>query len=409
MRARRGQRQQVGPYYLWQRSGAETWQICWVDRGADGRARTRRKSTGIVGGEASEPPQQAIDALYLHYQENTRKPRQTKEDALVDDLLADWLKYHVRATLQAPDRYAVSAQHWLSFFEIEQKAGRLGPCVTVADVTPELRDRFYSWRAAAGVGGHTIGRDIAALRGALNWAWKAHRLEAAPYIADVPAHRKAPPRERILSFQEIGRMLDKCADRPDRKHLIRYIVLQLGTAGRPQAILELTEKDLDLERNRIDLSGGKVHPRKRRPVVPIAKHVRPWVEDVEGKLIRYRVPIAEKNREPGGPEFYERDTSSIKTAWNAVCAEAGVNGATPKTLRHTMLTWLAERGVPLEQLQLLAGHSAKSTTARNYIHLSPDYLQAAVDQIDAIFEELAKHTKVPLICTEPEEEVRDAA
>lgn len=183
-----------------------------------------------------------------------------------------------------------------------------------------------------------------------------------------------------------------------------------GCGARTQAILELTEKDLDLDRNRIDLSGGKVHPRKRRPVVPIAKHVRPWVEAVEGKLIRYRVPIAEKNREPGEPAFYERETSSIKTAWKAVCTEAGVDGATPKTLRHTMLTLLAERGVPLEQLQLLAGHSAKSTTARNYIHLSPDYLQAAIDQIDAIFEELAKHTKVPLRYTcDTREAEREAA
>jgi integrase len=310
--------------------------------------------------------------------------------------MADWLKYHVRATLQAPDRYAVSVQHWIDFFEVEQKAGRLAPCVTVADITPELRDRFYSWRAAAGVGGHTIGRDIAALRGALNWAWKAHRLEAVPYIADVPAHQKAPPRDRILSFQEIGSMLDLCTDRQDREHLIRYIILQLGTAGRPQAILELTDKDVQLDRNRINLSGGKVHPRKRRAVVPIAKHVRPWVEGIEGKFIRYRVPIAEKNREPGGSEFYERETSSIRTAWKTVCTEAGIEGATPKTLRHTMLTWLAERGVPAEQLEMLAGHSPKSTTARNYIHLSPDYLQVAVDQIDAIFEELAKHTKVPL-------------
>jgi len=87
-----------------------------------------------------------------------------------------------------------------------------------------------------------------------------------------------------------------------------------------------------------------VHARKRRAVVPIAKTVRPWVEGIEGKLIKYRVPIAEKNRVPGRPTHFERDTKSIKTTWNTVCDDAGVKGATPKTLRHTMLTWLAERG-----------------------------------------------------------------
>ena len=84
-------------------------------------------------------------------------------------------------------------------------------------------------------------------------------------------------------------------DRPEREHLIRFIVLELGTAGRPQAILELTDTHVDLASNLIDLGGGKVHPRKRRPIVPIARHVRPWIEGIEGKLIRYRVPIAEKS------------------------------------------------------------------------------------------------------------------
>jgi hypothetical protein len=62
---------------------------------------------------------------------------------------------------------------------------------------------------------------------------------------------------------------------------------------------------------------------------------------------------------PGGPTHFERETASIKTSWNSVCEDAGIEGATPKTLRHTMLTWLAERGVPAEQRQKLAGHSPK--------------------------------------------------
>ncbi len=45
---------------------------------------------------------------------------------------------------------------------------------------------------------------------------------------------------------------------------------------------------------------------------------------------------------------------------------------------------------------MLAGHSAQGTTARNYEHLSPSYLSAAVTAIDDFFDELAKHTKVHL-------------
>ena len=41
---------------------------------------------------------------------------------------------------------------------------------------------------------------------------------------------------------------------------------------------------------------------------------------------------------------------------------------------------------------MLAGHSAQGTTARNYEHLSPAYLRHAIDEVDAFFVELRKHT-----------------
>ena len=79
-----------------------------------------------------------------------------------------------------------------------------------------------------------------------------------------------------------------------------------------------------------------------------------------------------------------------------MCREASIENATPKTLRHTMLTWLARRGVPQEQRQMLAGHSPQGTTSKNYEHLSPDYLDAAIREVDAFFVELAKHTQLSM-------------
>jgi hypothetical protein len=61
-----------------------------------------------------------------------------------------------------------------------------------------------------------------------------------------------------------------------------------------------------------------------------------------------------------------------------------------------MLTWLAERGVPSEQRQMLAGHRPQGTTAKNYKHLSPTYLRTAIAQVDAYFDELGKLTTAHL-------------
>jgi len=320
------------------------------------------------------------------------RPSDTPETPCVEVLIAEWLKFHV-SRLAAPDRYHYSAAHLKTFFNDERRLGRLGDRVMVKDLTPELQARFREWRSASGVGGHTVSRDVAALRGALTWAWKHQRIpKPPPFIADIPAHTRGQPRDRVLSQKEIAAIIEACAGRPDREHLIRFIVVELGTAGRPQAVLELEHTNIDLERNLIDPNHpGRTHARKRRAIVPIAKAVRPWVVGVQGKLIKYRVPVAGGERGEGA-EFFERETKSIKTSWKAACEDAGVSGATPKTLRHTMLTWLAERGVPYEQRQVLAGHSARGTTARHYEHLSPSYLKAAVEEVDAYFTELRKLT-----------------
>jgi integrase len=308
--------------------------------------------------------------------------------------MSEWLKYHV-SNLAASDRYVYSVRHWIAFFDEARRRRWISSGPTIADLTPDLQARFRSWRTAIGVGGHTISRDLAALRGALNWAWKHQLIDHPPFIADIPAHHKAPPRDRVLSLKELAAILEACRGKPEREHLVRFIVIELGTAGRPQAVLELMDTNIDLDRNLIDPNQpGRRHLRKRRAIVPIAKAVRPWVVGIKGKIIKYKVPIAPKNRVPDGPTHYERNTNWIRKAWHAVCADAKVTGATPKTLRHTILTSLAERGVPYEQRQMLAGHSPRGTTARNYEHLSPTYLNDAVKEIDKFFRELTKHTRV---------------
>lgn len=313
---------------------------------------------------------------------------------VADRRIAPLVKHHVSG-LAAPERYATSVKHWIDFFELARRKRWIEHGPFVSDLTPHLQARFRAWRTDAGVGGHTLSRDLSAVRGALSWAWKHQLIDHPPFIADIPSHQLAPPRDRVLSLEELARLLEACRGKPEREHLVRFIIIELGTAGRPQAVLELTDANIDLKRKLIDPNQpGRRSLRKRRAIVPIAKAVRPWLAGIRGKMIKYRVEIAPKNRVPDGPTHLQRETTWIRKGWNNICAEAKVEGATPKTLRHTMLTWLAERGVPYEQRQMLAGHSPQGTTARNYEHLSPSYLKDAVREIDRFFRGLAKQTSV---------------
>ena len=50
-------------------------------------------------------------------------------------------------------------------------------------------------------------------------------------------------------------------------------------------------------------------------------------------------------------------------------------------LRHTFCSRLVAAGVPLLDVQRLAGHKSYSTTLR-YSHLSPDHLKRAVEKVE---------------------------
>ena len=68
---------------------------CWLERNSSGRSVTRRVATTARGGSAPSPPQEALDALAAHHIANTRPQKQAKKDALVEALMAEWLKHHV--------------------------------------------------------------------------------------------------------------------------------------------------------------------------------------------------------------------------------------------------------------------------------------------------------------------------
>ena len=146
-RNRKRQRHQVGDFWLWQRPDSGTWCICWLEGGPNRRSVTRRVATAARGGRPDAPPQEALDALAAHHIAHTRPQKQAKEEALVEALMAEWLKHHV-AELAAAERYIYSVDQWSAFFEEERRKGRIaGP--TVAELTPDLQKRFRSWRAAS--------------------------------------------------------------------------------------------------------------------------------------------------------------------------------------------------------------------------------------------------------------------
>lgn len=424
-------RVQLGPFWLYYRAEREQWFICWYDEGGTGRSRrTCRKATGIGGGSADRPPQAAEDALADHYA-GWRKPvQQEVGKAYVEGLLADWL-VHVESKDADPTRAADCVRQWLSFFEIERKAGRITGGPFVGDIKRALVERYIAWRKiqpgkrrGSTISGATISRELAALRASLNWAWQNEKIESAPFVPDIDSRDKPGPKELVYSPEQVARLLEAAIRIEERWHVHRFIMIMLSTHGRGEAILEL-DADTQVRDGLIHFNApGRAQTKKRRSIVPIAPTLAPWLDGVEGKVIRYRTRM--KDRETGEETVIFKPTASIKTAFEACLIEAGiceqevdadgnavwlppraklgessrrpklVGIGSPNTLRHTISTELHTLGVPEAQIDAAAGHAGTGTNKKNYRHLRPGYLKEFVEGVEAYWRKVGDHTTAHL-------------
>lgn len=423
---------ELGPFWLWYRRDRDDWNICWLD----GRV-TRRASTG-VGGDERNPPEPAKEALIDHWTAWRARAEAIAPsgplppgEVLLADLTADWLQQHV-ANLEAPERYLDSVEILETYWSLLDRDRLLPEPFTVSAVTNGLVDGFIAWRAAGGASPPTISRDLAALRGPINWGLRPEigRLITAPRIRDVKGRKR--PKELEWDPEQVATLLEVARQSIDRAHVHLFMMIMLSTHARVEATLEL-DADTQLRGNLIHfLRPGKEQTRKRRPIVPVCPTLAPWLEGLSGKVIRYRVPTSEKTRAAGGGEFLERPTSDIGNAFAGVLLAAhearpdlgfaaqdldkagdliwlpprrklGETDArpkmkpigTPNTLRHTIHTWHKRFGVPDAQIDAAAGHSEEGTGA-NYTHLRPEYLREFIASTETFWAAVGEHTDAHL-------------
>ena len=418
-------RYQLGKYWLWYRADRDDWCICWLD----GRT-TRRKSLGIGGGYPNDPPEEAQQALADHFNgnEQTTAFLASPSEVLMEDITRLWLNQHV-AYLADPTRYAYSILALERFYARQRKLGKMPEPYTVAGVRTQMIRDFISFREGEGVSSPTISRDIAALRGPIQWALEEQILASAPRIIDVEGRSKS--REIEYNREQVAAILEAAGSRPDRYHVLRYMMIALSTLGRSEAILEL-DASRQVKDNLIYFKQpNELQTRKRRAIVPIAPTLAPWLSGITGRVIQYKAPYSEKARSAGAPEYFVRNVGDIGKAFEGCLVDAGLmqpdldlcrqahddSGSpiwlparkklhetdrrpkmkgvgTPNTLRHTTHTFLAAKGVPKAQIDTAAGHSTDGGTGDKYNHLRPDYLQEFIAAIEQFWVEVDAFTDV---------------
>jgi integrase len=231
--------------------------------------------------------------------------------------------------------------------------------------TGQIEDR----RVEISVG--TVWSELLRLRSCLNWAEDRRVIPWAPYIW-IPC--KPHPRDTVMTEADVLLLIDNCVV----PHVRLFVILAITTAGRSASILQLTWDRIDFEAGTIDLN-------LREVIDPLTKRARKgrskvkMTEEARAALLQAKAGA----RTNHVIEWEDMPVKCIRKGFQGAVRRAGLSRkATPHILRHTVLTWLEEDGVPIERISRLAGHRDVNTTRRIYLKPGVDTLQPAADVID---------------------------
>jgi integrase/recombinase XerD len=195
-------------------------------------------------------------------------------------------------------------------------------------------------------------------------------------IAETPYPRKAFRLPKVLSAEQVARLLDAAPTL-----FYRILLMTLYATGLRRAELaQLKVSDIDKERMVIHVKGGK--GRKDRDVMLSPK----LLQELESYLRGLRRP-PELWLFPGNRWHTGKRPITSKVIW-AACREAATRAGLgdeihPHTLRHCFATHLLESGADLRTIQLLLGHRDLEETTL-YLHLSNPRLNATASPLDKL-------------------------
>ena len=301
-------------------------------------------------------------------------------------MLADWYAHNVTLKRAAPDEAKLAdvfLRYWLDHAQVLRSAPSANVHLRVAlellDGDPLVSDFGISAQELliARLGKRykpgATKRYFATVAAAIRWAASREIITGHRPILDRLAGGE--PRQRVLTVSELARLWGAA----DAQHLQAFIMVMLCCMCRPEAALQLT--CFQCQGGLVDLNGGRLRTKKRRPIIPMPAPLRPWVSIAAGHIV----------------EFNGKPIKSVKTIWRATRIRAGLGlDVSPMTLRHTMATELAARGVPRWQRESFMGHHGENTTGRNYEHSRPDFLAEARQAIEAVVSEMGRTAIRPI-------------
>lgn len=263
-----------------------------------------------------------------------------------------------------------------SFKDDEQRVGVVKEFFRgwqVRDVTPMLIEKFKSdlrkrrTKFKREMSPATVNRYLQVLSKVLSLAYDNGLIDSNP-MSRVRRLREPPPRERYLTGEEEGRLLE--ALRLYGERLEALGALGLDTGLRLSELLRLRWEDVREYDVHVRSDGRTARTKNDRPRnVPLTTRAKEILSSL-------------RQGAPGHELVFDPKRSGRRRRQMLVCYTralkvAGIEGATFHTLRHTFATRLRAAGVHEFDIMALLGHSSIKVT-QGYAHSVESKLREAV-------------------------------
>ncbi|MCD6040245.1 MAG: site specific recombinase [Gammaproteobacteria bacterium] len=265
----------------------------------------------------------------------------------------------------------------------------------LSEITPLLVEKWRLKKLSRDIKAATVNRDIAFLKAALAKAVEWGFIENNPIAKVKPIKTDKSAKVRYLDKEEATRLRNALDQREailieERKsanqwrrergyselptdsldYMKSLILLSINTGLRRGEILNLMWENIILDKAVLTVTGDTAKSGKTRHI-PLNKEalciLRQWRE----RTISQELVFSGKNGEK---------LKSVKKAWARILKLADIKNFRWHDLRHHFASKLAMKGVDLNTIRELLGHSDIQMTLR-YAHLAPEHKAKAVEQL----------------------------
>lgn len=326
--------------------------------------------------------EQAKAVLRAHEAAQRSKKPQGSEDAELIPQLLNYVNEHGPDVLRL-DTVESSFRAWVGFLDQDE----LTTGARVADIDKVSVTRFRRWRMrphewnlqwwdgkaykhkSDGVSGEAVQRNIEDLRAALNHAEAARRIPQAPRIPSVDKSLRSKARTHQFTTAQLGALI---AYADHEQCVQQWLWLMIATGCRPDAALAFNPLE-QWHGAVIDLHpAGAPQTDKRNPIVPVIEPLKPILEAWQLDRVKSR-----------------------KKWWGTAREKLGLPAThIPKTIRHTVASYLRNANVPGEQISLLLGHKDRTdtleATSERYAHGDPLKMAKAIRALTSFFRSVEK-------------------